>query len=745
MFSPVIPQHVSPPIVFAYVGDPKHSLEVSRVLQRRAEADLHLLTLSADEVAAIVGDDRLDGIICGGTLDSDDLQSVLDTVEAAEAAVPVFDLTNEVAAVPSTVDVHHLYPTTDATRVADEMLDIAGQPDRSTDEVIDREWSDDEDDSAADETPERTERGLEPTVTMDTEWRVVDWDPRLDDRLALDEDAAAGASIEEAFPVLADQTVRTLGERVIESGEAETTELTADDDTWLETRAVPTGDELVWFVRDITERKRYEREMEEARERLENTLERIDDAFFVLDTEERFVLLNSRAEFVLDVDSDGVVGERFWDVFPAAVSTTFYHEFTEAMDTQEPTSFEEYYRPLDSWFEVNAYPSEDGLSVFLRDVTEQVELQQKLESLHDTTQEFIVAESDQEIAREAVEASVDVLDFPLTICWRFDETRRQLQPLAWSETVADRVDEVQTIDPDSGMAWDAYDESALRVIDSVTIVTPNSHHPGQVGSALLVPLGEYGLLGTYADEEGAFDETDTELFRILATSAESAMARAMRERQLARRNERLNDFASTVSHDLRNPLHIASARTELARDTGDVEHLDKVTDALERMETLIEDLLDRARGEQELDRETVSLAAAAEEAWEGVDTAAMTLDVQSDAAFSADPTRLKQLFENLYRNALEHAGEDVTVTVGAHDDGFSVGDDGPGIPEGEREAVFEQGVTDNEDGTGYGLAIVSEIVEGHGWTIEATESDAGGACFEIHHIHSLAEAEGEAA
>ena len=735
------------PIVLAYVGDVGHSLEVSRVLQRRAEADLHLLTVPVDGVSTVVGDERLDGLICGGTLDSGGLQAVVDAAQDASGALPVFDLTNEVAAVPSSVDVYHLYPTTDATRAADEILDVAGTSTTTTDEVIDREWGDGTDETETADDADRTQNGLEPTITTDDEWHVVDWDPRLDDRLGLDADEVSGSSLDEAFPVLADQTVRNLGERVLESGDPGTAEVAVGDEganEWLELRAVPAGAGLVWFVRDVTERKRYEQEMEEARKRLENTLERIDDAFFVLDTDEEFVLLNSRAEFVLDVESETVVGERFWDVFPAAVSTTFYHEFNEAMDTQQPTSFEEYYRPLDSWFEVNAYPSEDGLSVFLRDVTEQVQLQQKLESLHDTTQELIVAQSEQEIAREAVDAAVDVLDFPLTVCWRFDETRRRLQPLSWSETVANRVDDVQSIDPDSGMAWDAYDESALRVIDSVTIVTPNSHHPGDVGSALLVPLGEYGLLGTYADEEEAFDETDTELFRILGTSVESAMARAKRERQLARRNERLNDFASTVSHDLRNPLHIASARTELARDTGDGAHLEKVSEALERMETLIEDLLDRARGEQELERETVSLSESARDAWDGVDTGEMSLDLQRDAAFSADPTRLKQLFENLYRNAREHAGSDVTVMVGAHEDGFYVGDDGQGIPEDERDEVFEQGVTDNEDGTGYGLAIVSEIVEGHGWTIEACENDCGGACFKVHHIHSLSEAESEA-
>ncbi len=731
------------PTVLAYVGDAGHSLDVSRVLQRRAQDSLHLLTVSPSAVESLFSDDRLDGVICGGSLDSDQLQQVVDATEDQQADVPLFDLSNEVAAVPSTVDVHHLYPATDATRVADEILEVAGpdDPDRGPGDAEDKGQFGDGEDTEAETGTTGLPGGMEPTITTDAQWRVVDWDPRLEDRLGVEDGTVSGLALGEAFPALSDSTVRSLGERVLDSVSPDSVEFRTDGGEWLQLRAVPAGEGLVWFVRDITERKRYEREMEETRDRLEDTLERITDAVFVLDNDEEFVLLNSRAEFVLDVDAEAVVGERFWDVFPAAVSTTFYHEFNEAMETQEPTSFEEYYRPLDSWFEVNAYPSEDGLSVFLRDVTEQVRLQKRLQSLHDTTQELIVAESDQEIAEEAIDAAVDVLEFPLTICWRFDETTRSLQPIAWSDAVAERVDEVQTIEYDSGMAWDAYDASELQVIDSVTIVTPNSHHPGDVDSSLLVPLGEYGLLGTYATEEAAFDETDTELFRILGTSVESAMTRAMRERQLARRNERLNDFASTVSHDLRNPLHIASARTELAHDTGDTEHLEKVSASLERMETLIEDLLERARGQQELERETVSLAAAAEEAWEGVDTDAMTLEVTGDASFSADPTRLKQLFENLYRNARDHAGADVTVLVGPHDDGFYVGDDGPGIPEGDRDEVFEQGVTGSEDGTGYGLAIVSEIVEGHGWSVEATESSAGGARFEVHHVHSLALAE----
>ena len=123
-----------------------------------------------------------------------------------------------------------------------------------------------------------------------------------------------------------------------------------------------------------------------------------------------------------------------------------------------------------------------------------------------------------------------------------------------------------------------------------------------------------------------------------------------------------------------------------------------MTDALDRMETRIEDLLNRARGQQDVDRQTVSLEQLATAAWPGLDTKEATLAVAEDERFDADATRLKQLFENLYRNAVEHAGSDATVTVGTHDNGFYVADDGPGIPPDRREAVFEQGGTDNEDG-----------------------------------------------
>ena len=187
-----------------------------------------------------------------------------------------------------------------------------------------------------------------------------------------------------------------------------------------------------------------------------------------------------------------------------------------------------------------------------------------------------------------------------------------------------------------------------------------------------------------------------------------------------------------VSHDLRNPLNIAAGRLGLARSECDSDHLDAVANAHDRMETLIDDLLTLSRqGEPVGETELVDLGTLAEGCWGTVSTTGASLCVAIDRQVQADPSRLRQLFENLYRNAIEHTGSDTTIRVGDCDGGFYVEDDGPGIPKAEREDVFETGYSTTDDGTGFGLSIVREVVEAHGWDIGVSEADSGGARFEI--------------
>jgi PAS domain S-box-containing protein len=255
------------------------------------------------------------------------------------------------------------------------------------------------------------------------------------------------------------------------------------------------------------------------------------------------------------------------------------------------------------------------------------------------------------------------------------------------------------------------------------------------------------------------DIEDEDLFVVISRDITE---QTERERELTTQNERLEEFASIVSHDLRNPLSVAEGHLELAGATDDNENLAKAADAIERSQALINDLLTLARGGDRVDEiEQVDLAEMAESGWQTTETQSATLDSNVTQAIQADRSRLQQLFENLYRNsvehnsttsrpeaddvaerssagdrtssdnAVEHGGEDMTVSVGVIEDGFYVADTGPGIPESEREEIFEAGYSTNEEGTGFGLRIVKQVANAHGWEVTVTESEQGGARFEF--------------
>jgi signal transduction histidine kinase len=209
------------------------------------------------------------------------------------------------------------------------------------------------------------------------------------------------------------------------------------------------------------------------------------------------------------------------------------------------------------------------------------------------------------------------------------------------------------------------------------------------------------------------------------------------QRVLEQRNEQLDQFASILSHDLRNPLSVATGYVDIARKTGEMDQLETVERAHDRMETIIDGVLALARVDEDATHpEPVSLDSVARNAWEMVDTEDATIDVATDRTIRADSEQFGRLLENLYRNAVEHGGADVSVRVDVTADGFVVADDGPGIPDDERARVFEGGYTSG-DGTGLGLAIVEEIANVHGWEVTATESQSGGAAFRFTGVDVL--------
>ncbi|MFB6164339.1 MAG: PAS domain S-box protein [Haloarculaceae archaeon] len=204
------------------------------------------------------------------------------------------------------------------------------------------------------------------------------------------------------------------------------------------------------------------------------------------------------------------------------------------------------------------------------------------------------------------------------------------------------------------------------------------------------------------------------------------------ERELHRQIDRLERLAHVLSHDLRNPLNVAELGVDLARESGDLAHLDRVETAHERIQDIVTDSLAMISEGAEVESvEGLALGSLVTDCWETVDTCEGSIEIVTDGTIEAEDTRVRHLFENLFRNAVEHGGDCVGVRAGVTDDGFFVEDDGPGIPADEREAVFEPGWTSAEEGTGLGLNIVAEIATAHGWDVAVTEGETGGARFEF--------------
>ncbi|MFT4946942.1 MAG: signal transduction histidine kinase, partial [Natronomonas sp.] len=196
-------------------------------------------------------------------------------------------------------------------------------------------------------------------------------------------------------------------------------------------------------------------------------------------------------------------------------------------------------------------------------------------------------------------------------------------------------------------------------------------------------------------------------------------------RELRRERERLEQLRSLVSHDLGNPLNVAAGRLELVRTECDSDHIEHVESALKDIEALSDEGQLFVKAGRELDeRSELHLDSLARECWKAIDDPDASLSVEPMTVY-AEPERLRMFLNQLFDNAVVHTDGSVTVSVGPLPDqrGFYVEDDGPGIPNDERECVFDRGYTTVSGRDGYGLALVEEIAGALGWAVEVTEAE----------------------
>ena len=493
---------------------------------------------------------------------------------------------------------------------------------------------------------------------------------------------------------------------------------------------------FVALSRDVTEREAHRQERERSNTVLKTLLETMPIGVLAEDADRKIVAANASVCKVLGLaDScDDLLGrdcvqaaaqlkDRFAD--PEA----FMHRIESLVDRQRPV-LEEEVRMADGRILLRSYvpyerPEGTGHLWLYRDVTERKRREDTLEQL---TGEY-------EALLGNAEDAIFLLDVEGEESAGLEFRYERLNPYHESTTGL-TTDAVRGKTPSEVLGPEAGAEVEKHYRRCV-----EKRAPVEYEEELSMPEGRIVWQMQLAPVI-----VDDRVVRIVGI-ARDVTDRVQQERELRRKNERLDEFAGVVSHDLRNPLNIALGRTtlaqeELARDDIESVHLDKVEQALDRMESIIMDTLILARrGETVAETVSIPIADLVERCWDMVDAEGTTLDLEDTFTLRGDRERLRHIFENLFRNAVQHGDPNATIWVGrADDETLYVEDDGPGIPVEKQDAVFETGHTSSSEGTGFGLTIVKRIAEAHGWEVRLTNGRQGGARFEFSGV-DISEAE----
>ena len=372
----------------------------------------------------------------------------------------------------------------------------------------------------------------------------------------------------------------------------------------------------------------------------------------------------------------------------------------------------------------------DQVYVILDDVTGHRQFERKLKALQTTMSRLNLAVDTDDIIQLTVDAATEVLGHQLSAFWEYDDQEHRLIARIRNDAANAQFETLKSFGPQDDRLWNVFEKGGYNLYDDLSAF--DSHYEG-IRSGIAVSVGRYGILGAASRVASEYDDQDLELVRILASATEAALTRADREQRLRKTNEQLDEFASVVAHDLRTPLTAAVGYLDITRETKSDDHFDRIESAHDRMGSLIDDLLLHSRdSSRTFDQQSISLDDVITHAWSYIDSDSATLSYDALGTIECDPSQIGRVFENLFRNALEH-GQAETITVERlPDQGFAVTDDGCGFESATPLELFERGHASANGGLGYGLSIVADIVAAHDWTITAMTAPHGGARFEVH-------------
>jgi PAS domain S-box-containing protein len=471
---------------------------------------------------------------------------------------------------------------------------------------------------------------------------------------------------------------------------------------------------------------------------LEDFFEYYTEDIFIKDDASRIAIGSNGTAQPQGYDREQLSGLTDYELFPPELADALYEQEQRIHETGESVvnAVEHFLQDgEDRWVSTTKVPRyEDGEITGLvggtRDVTHLRKRERLVSRLHEASRDLMRAETTADVCRVTTHIAEDIPVLPAVQVVLHDGSL-----LVPADTDSDSPSLFEGYERWFWRAFETADPQYVTVEDEGGSPTDLAD-PSTVDIAVF-PLGDHGALGMRADGT-TLDEFTLDLANVLSATVEASLDRAEREatlrtheRELQLQNERLEEFAMMVSHDLRNPLQVAMGATDLL--DSDSDHVDRIDAALEQMDRLVDELLTLAdRGEIVGDRVEVDPARLSRRAWSSIDSEGVALEVGDIESVVADSERLRQLLEHLFWELVRDSegGGTIRVEETAADDGLAIELSGASLSEPLAETSLSDGGLPTDETTPYARYIVSTIADAYGWVVSTSETD-GGARFEI--------------
>ncbi|MGM1055781.1 MAG: PAS domain S-box protein [Bacteroidota bacterium] len=492
---------------------------------------------------------------------------------------------------------------------------------------------------------------------------------------------------------------------------------------------------------DISERIAHEAALKKYGTQINNILESITDGFFSVSRDWKVTYWNKEAENLLGVKTNTILNKNLWDYFPEAKKSLFYSKYKEALETGEKVSFEEYAEPLKIWFEVNAYPGKDGLSVYFKDISdrknvnEQIRIaKERYDLVSKVTQEAIYEWDIIENTIEWSEAYYSLFGYQRQTP---TETIENWENIIHLEDRLDLINNLNAILKITSQSKWQIEYRVIKGDKTVAVVLERGYIIRNAGGKALKMIGSLQDITELKQNERALEELNFILKN--------------RANELAVSNAELEQFAYIASHDLQEPLRMVTSflsqlqkKYEDQLDDKAQQYIHFAADGAVRMRQIILDLLEYSRvGRMDYRYEKIDL----NELISGI-TGLYTNSIKESNAIinyaklptiEAAKTPLQRVFSNLISNALKYNRKDVPpvidIKVLEHKRFWEIiiADNGIGIRSQFFDKIFiifqRLHARDEYSGTGIGLAICKKIVENHGGEIWLTSEEDKGSTF----------------